>query len=165
MKFVMSLALLAACMLVVLLGARKTTRPRELAPAPAGPAGLLLSVSEARADDGQPDQRNCPVATFDERLHGEDNGNEIEGRRIYMRENCYICHGGYAGGGMCPSLREDPPDYEKTRECVRNGTPNGMPRFPELTDQDIRNVATYFQTLRTCREPTFTHWWEPVPTR
>ncbi|MFL5393773.1 MAG: c-type cytochrome [Myxococcales bacterium] len=105
------------------------------------------------------------MAVFNERLHGEDRGNEIEGRRIFMRENCYICHGGYAGGAMCPSLRERRPDYERVREVVRNGTPNGMPRFPELTDQDIRNVATYFQTLRTCDEPTFTHWWEPVPTR
>ena len=126
---------------------------------------VLLSTMRAARGDDQPDQRNCPVATFNQRLHGEDNGNEIEGRRIFMRENCYICHGGYAGGFMCPSLREDKPDYDRVKEVVRNGTPSGMPRFPELTDQDIRNLATYFQTLRTCDEPTFFHWWEPVPTQ
>jgi mono/diheme cytochrome c family protein len=162
MRFTISLALVAACMAVALVSALRTTGSRETTAA--GAAGLQLSVSEARADDGD-QQRNCPVAVFNERLHGEDRGNEIEGRRIFMRENCYICHGGYAGGAMCPSLRERKPDYDRVREVVRNGTPNGMPRFPELTDQDIRNVATYFQTLRTCDEPTFTHWWEPVPTR
>jgi len=162
MKWITSLAVVAACVLVVLLSAVRTTRSRQVEP-PAGAAGLRLSVSEARADDR--DRRNCPVATFRAGNHGKDNGNEIEGRRIFMRENCYICHGGYAGGGMCPSLREDRPDYDKVREVVRNGTPNGMPPFPELNDQDIRNLATYFETLRTCDEPTFTHWWEPVPTR
>jgi mono/diheme cytochrome c family protein len=163
MRFATSLALAAACMVVVSLLALRSTRPLALAPAPAE-AAELLSPDEGGSGPSS-DQRNCPVAVFNERLHGEDRGNEIEGRRIFMRENCYICHGGYAGGAMCPSLRERRPDYERVREVVRNGTPNGMPRFPELTDQDIRNVATYFQTLRTCDEPTFTHWWEPVPTR
>jgi mono/diheme cytochrome c family protein len=163
MRFAISLALTAACMAVVSLLALRSTRSTALAPAPAVAAELLSPDEGGSGPAG--DQRNCPVAVFNERLHGEDNGNEIEGRRIYMRENCYICHGGYAGGAMCPSLREKRPDYEKVREVVRNGTPSGMPRFPELTDQDIRNVATYFQTLRTCQEPTFTHWWEPVPTR
>jgi mono/diheme cytochrome c family protein len=82
-----------------------------------------------------------------------------------MRENCYSCHGGFAGGGMCPSLREPRPDEDEVREVVRNGTRNGMPPFPELTEVDIQNLAAYFQTLRTDREPTFTHWWEPVPTQ
>jgi hypothetical protein len=27
------------------------------------------------------------------------------------------------------------------------------------------NVMAYIQTLRTSREPTFTHWWETVPSR
>jgi len=66
---------------------------------------------------------------------------------------------------MCPSLRDRRPQYDEVREAVRRGTRSGMPQFPELTDQDIRNIATYFQTLRTGREPTFTHWWEPVPTQ
>ena len=66
---------------------------------------------------------------------------------------------------MCPSLRDRKPDYDRVREVVRRGTPSGMPPFPELTDVDIRNIATDFQTLRTRSEPTFTHWWEPVPTQ
>jgi mono/diheme cytochrome c family protein len=145
MRFAMSVAVLAACMVLVLLTATKTAQSTELAPAAAGAAALGVSAAEASGDD-------------------DDNGSPIEGRRIYVRENCYICHGGFVGGGMCPSLRDRRPDYEEVREAVRRGTRSGMPQFPELTDQDIRNIATYFQTLRTQREPTFTHWWEPVPT-
>jgi mono/diheme cytochrome c family protein len=96
---------------------------------------------------------------------GSGDGNEIEGRRIYMRENCYFCHGGFAGGGMCPSLREDPPDESDVEQVIEEGTENGMPPFPHLNEQDIENLAAYFQTLRTQREPTFTHWWEPIPTQ
>jgi len=95
----------------------------------------------------------------------DDDGSPIEGRRIYMRENCYSCHGGFAGGGMCPSLRKDRPQVDDVREAVRNGKPQGMPPFPELTEVDIQNLCAYFQSLRTPREPTFTHWWEPVPTQ
>jgi mono/diheme cytochrome c family protein len=96
----------------------------------------------------------------------DDDGNPIEGRRIYMRENCYICHGGFAGGAMCPSLREDPPDESDVEDVIEEGTENGMPPFPHLNNErDIENLAAYFQTLRTRREPTFTHWWEPVPTQ
>jgi mono/diheme cytochrome c family protein len=94
-----------------------------------------------------------------------EDGNAIEGRRIYMRENCYICHGGFAGGGMCPSLREPRPGDDKVREVVQNGTENGMPPFPHLTEVDIQNLCAYMQSLRTRCEPTFTHWWEPVPTQ
>jgi mono/diheme cytochrome c family protein len=145
MRLGISLAVFAGCMVLVLLAAAKSAQSTELAPAAAGVAELRLSAPDRSGDD--------------------DNGSPIEGRRIYMRENCYICHGGFVGGGMCPSLRDRRPDYDEVREAVRRGTPSGMPRFPELTDQDIRNVATYFQTLRTRAEPTFTHWWEPVPTQ
>jgi mono/diheme cytochrome c family protein len=95
----------------------------------------------------------------------DDDGNPIEGRRIFVRENCYSCHGGFAGGGFCPSLREDPPDESDVEDVIEEGTENGMPPFPHLNEEDIENLAAYFQTLRTRREPTFTHWWEPIPTQ
>jgi mono/diheme cytochrome c family protein len=95
----------------------------------------------------------------------DDDGSPIEGRRIFVRENCYSCHGGFAGGGFCPSLREDPPDESDVEEVIEEGTENGMPPFPHLDEEDIENLAAYFRTLRTRREPTFTHWWEPIPTQ
>lgn len=96
-----------------------------------------------------------------------DDGNPINGRRVFLRENCYICHGGRAGGGMCPSLREDPPDESDIRHAVEEGTENGMPAYGNRVSRDeMEDLAAYFETLRSVREPTFTHWWEPgAPTR
>ena len=119
----------------------------------------LALVRAATASTVQPIELGAWAARRD------DDGNPREGRRIFLRENCYGCHGGRAGGGMCPSLREDRPDEDDVRRVVRNGTPSGMPRFPELTEEDIRNLAAYFDTLRSDEEPVFTHWWEPVPTQ
>jgi cytochrome c551 len=88
-----------------------------------------------------------------------------EGRRVFLRENCYGCHGGRAGGGMGPNFRGDRPDSGDVSEVVRQGAEEGMPRYPNLTAQDIQNLGAYFRSLRTSAEPTFTHWWEPVPTQ
>src|SRR3954452_3339612 len=141
MRLAISLAVFAACMVLVMLTGAKTAHSTELAAAAIGGAEAGLSGLD------------------------DDNGSPIEGRRIYMRENCYICHGGFVGGGMCPSLRDRRPDYHKGRKEVRRRTPSGMPPFPELTVVDIRNIPTYSKTLRTRAEPTFTHWWDPVQTQ
>jgi cytochrome c551 len=93
----------------------------------------------------------------------DDDGNAINGRKVFLKANCYICHGGRGGGGMCPSLREDRPDED---DVIREGTSSGMPAFKNiLTEREIADVIAYIQTLRTSREPTFTHWWEAVPSQ
>jgi mono/diheme cytochrome c family protein len=85
-----------------------------------------------------------------------------EGRRVYLRENCYGCHGGRAGGGMGPNLRSEADDVS---EAVRQGEEGGMPAYPNISSLDIQNLQAYFRSIRTASEPTFTHWWEPVPSR
>lgn len=125
------------------------------------PLFTLMLLSSASVTPG-----GLAMASSDSGGSGDDDGNPIEGRRIFVRENCYSCHGGFAGGAMCPSLREDPPDESDVEDVIEEGTENGMPPFPHLNnEEDIENLAAYFQTLRTRREPTFTHWWEPIPTQ
>jgi cytochrome c551 len=85
-----------------------------------------------------------------------------EGRRVFLRENCYGCHGGRAGGGMGPNLRGGADDV---KDAVQEGLEGGMPAFPQLSRLDIDNLEAYFRSIRTPGEPTFTHWWEAVPTR
>jgi mono/diheme cytochrome c family protein len=93
-------------------------------------------------------------------------GNSVNGRRIFLRENCYICHGGRAGGGMCLNLRDDRPSPADVAVVVDKGDPRGMPSFKQfLEDQDVRDLGAYFTSLRTAAEPTFTHWWETTPTQ
>jgi mono/diheme cytochrome c family protein len=99
-------------------------------------------------------------------LSAHSDGDPIEGRKIFLRDNCYSCHGARAEGGICPSLREDPPNESDVEDAVEEGRPNGMPRFRNLTERNVEDLAAYFESLGTRNEPTFTHWWEPgVPTR
>jgi cytochrome c551 len=88
-----------------------------------------------------------------------------EGRRTFLSENCYGCHGGRGGGGMGPNFRDDRPDAHDVSDAVSQGKPGGMPPFPNLTSRDVNNLAAYFKSLRSNEEPTFTHWWEAVPTQ
>jgi mono/diheme cytochrome c family protein len=88
-----------------------------------------------------------------------------EGRRVYLRENCYGCHGGRSGGGMGPNFRGERPEAGDLGEAIREGEEGGMPAYPNLTALDISNLAAYFATLRTSAEPTFTHWWETIPSQ
>lgn len=112
----------------------------------------------------QPTEAAAPAPAV---ASADDNGNPINGRKVFLRENCYICHGGRAGGGMCPSLREDPPDESDIEDVIEEGTESGMPSYRgRVSEREIEDLAAYFETLRTVREPTFTHWWEPgVPSR
>jgi mono/diheme cytochrome c family protein len=99
-------------------------------------------------------------------LSAHSDGDPIEGRKIFLRDNCYSCHGDRAQGAICPSLRGDPPNESDVEDAVEEGRPNGMPPFPNLRERDIENLAAYFESLGTRDEPTFTHWWEPgIPTR
>ena len=96
----------------------------------------------------------------------DNNGSPTNGRKVFLRENCYICHGGRGGGGMCPSLRDNRPDEGDVEDFVLNGSQSGMPSFRgRVTAQEIVDLAAYFKTLRSPQEPTFTHWWEAVPTQ
>jgi mono/diheme cytochrome c family protein len=47
-------------------------------------------------------------------------------------------------------------------DAVLDGTSSGMPPFRgRVTEREIADIAAYFATLRSAREPTFTHRWEP----
>lgn len=86
----------------------------------------------------------------------------VNGRRLFLRENCYICHGGRGGGGMCPNLREigNSGNDEDLIRTIRNGTPSGMPAFgSRLSAAEIRDLVAYIRSLRSGAEPTFTIWW------
>ena len=87
-----------------------------------------------------------------------------EGRRAFMRMNCYSCHGmGAHGGSMGPSLVGE---ADETSEAVLNGEGEGMPSYKNnLCPNDIANLTAYLQLLGTGTEPTFVRWWEPNPTR
>jgi cytochrome c551 len=99
-----------------------------------------------------------------------------EGRRVYMKLNCYGCHGIRGAGGMGPSLREDETDEGRSRrevgetdelaEKVLHGAEEGMPKFSRYVDQtDIANLTAYIRSLGGPNEPVFDVWWKKNPPR
>jgi mono/diheme cytochrome c family protein len=84
-----------------------------------------------------------------------------EGRRAYLRLNCYGCHGMRGTGGMGPRIIG-----EDDVGVVLEGSDSGMPSFRNaLCPNDLNYLSAYLRSLGTRKEPTFTHWWEPIPSQ
>jgi cytochrome c oxidase cbb3-type subunit III len=81
-----------------------------------------------------------------------------EGRQLFIRFNCSGCHGGRAGGGMGPSLRDVDWIYgdrdAQLFSSISEGRAHGMPSWqPRLTADQIWKLVTYIRSLRTRNEP------------
>jgi cytochrome c oxidase cbb3-type subunit 3 len=81
-----------------------------------------------------------------------------EGRQLFIRFNCSGCHGGRAGGGMGPSLRDVDWLYgdrdAQVFSTIAEGRAHGMPSWqPRLTPDQIWKMVTYIKSLRTRNEP------------
>jgi cytochrome c551 len=84
-----------------------------------------------------------------------------EGRRAWLKYNCYGCHGMRAEGGMGPNIQHDAGDVS---EAVREGEEGGMPSYSSiLTTTEISNLSAYLRSIGTTSEPKFNDWWIPVP--
>lgn len=84
----------------------------------------------------------------------------IQGRRAYLRLNCYSCHGDYAQGGtMAPSVQGD--SGSDVQDAVVNGD-DGMPPFASaLCANDIPNLQAYLavvKSLQTSKTPQLLDW-------
>jgi cytochrome c oxidase cbb3-type subunit 3 len=80
------------------------------------------------------------------------------GRQLFVAYNCSGCHGGHAGGGMGPSLRDAAWIYgSKPAEIfnsIASGRANGMPAWGAyLPPESIWQLVTYIEALRTPEEP------------
>lgn len=85
-----------------------------------------------------------------------------EGRRLFLKLNCYGCHGMYAGGGMGPNIVHA--ERNDVREVLMRGEDKGMRSYRDyVSDTDITNIAAYLQSIGSPNEPTFKDWWKKVP--
>ncbi|HVV52479.1 MAG TPA: c-type cytochrome [Polyangia bacterium] len=89
---------------------------------------------------------------------GDDPEARVQGRELFVRYNCAGCHGGRAGGGMGPSLRDPSWRYGSTPDRVFNsiaqGRGQGMPAWgARLDEKQIWELAAYVASLRTPDEP------------
>ena len=81
-----------------------------------------------------------------------------EGRRWFKRYNCDGCHGGHAGGGMGPSLRDVDWLYGDTDaqifDSIAAGRAHGMPAWgTKLPEDHIWKLVAYIRSMRTDNEP------------
>lgn len=80
------------------------------------------------------------------------------GRELFVAMNCSGCHGGHAGGGMGPSLRDVDWIYGKEDaqifSSIAQGRAHGMPAWgSRLPEQSIWALVAYIKSLRTPQEP------------
>ncbi len=82
-----------------------------------------------------------------------------EGRQIFVWYNCSGCHGGRAGGGMGPNLRDSTirrygNSDTQLYATIVEGRPAGMPAWGgKLTTGQIWKIIAYIRTLGTPQEP------------
>ena len=95
-----------------------------------------------------------------------------EGRRAWLKYNCYSCHGMFAGGGMARGLAGEGEDVS---EVALAGHENGMPSYKNagITAQEIANLTIYLNGVNSnpisgaanqSGYPRFMRWWQPIPT-
>ena len=80
------------------------------------------------------------------------------GRKLFVAFNCSGCHGGHAGGGMGPSLRDEDWIYgnkpAEIYDSISQGRAHGMPAWGTLLPpQYIWQLVGYIQSLRSPQEP------------
>jgi len=81
-----------------------------------------------------------------------------EGWRLFNWYNCSGCHGGHAGGGMGPSLRDPVWLYGSTDgqifASIAEGRGKGMPAWgTKIPEQQIWKLVAYIKSLNTPQEP------------
>lgn len=81
-----------------------------------------------------------------------------DGRRLFNWYNCSGCHGGHAGGGMGPSLRDEVWIYgnrdDQIFDSIAQGRSQGMPAWgSKIPKEQIWELVAYIKSMRTPQEP------------
>jgi cytochrome c oxidase cbb3-type subunit III len=136
-------------------------------------AGLLLPVTSCGRDKHDPNASSAPPpitaavgpipgrevqANRPTNPYAENIAAMSDGRELFVRMNCSGCHGGRAGGGMGPSLRDEDWLYGNTDQqifsTIVEGRAHGMPSWSKtLTNDQVWKLVAYVKSLRTPNEP------------
>jgi len=77
-------------------------------------------------------------------------GDSPNGKRLFMRNGCYQCHGTVGQGGLAgPRLAQTKLTLPAFTSYVRNSRPSNMPpyRSKVMTDQELADVYAYIQSV------------------
>ena len=119
--------------------------PGDVAAAAAPPA-IRTPVGPVPGPANNPVRRRNPFE--------QDLGAIQDGRTLFVRMNCSGCHGGHAGGGMGPSLRDVDWMYGSTDaqifSSIAEGRAHGMPAWGVMLPEDqVWKLVAYVKSLRT----------------
>jgi mono/diheme cytochrome c family protein len=77
-------------------------------------------------------------------------GNPLNGKRIFLADGCYYCHGttGAGGGNAGPRLAPGPLPLEGVKAKLRTAS-GRMPVYSAkvLSDSDIADIVAYLQSI------------------
>ncbi len=75
-------------------------------------------------------------------------GDAAHGKKVYVADGCWQCHGYQGQGGAAPKLAPTPLPYEAIFRQLRK--PRGsMPVYTHVTtpDQDVADIYAYLQSM------------------
>jgi len=80
--------------------------------------------------------------------HAQTAGNADNGKRLFLRNGCYECHGTVAQGGTGPRLAPRPLAATALAAYIRKPGP-GMPPYSEkvLTDAEAADIRAYLASI------------------
>ena len=120
---------------------------------------ILATISTLAAQPGmaqvspQDTAQAGPTAEQPKKLNPYTGDEEkiAEGRKLYLRWNCYGCHGSMGGGGMGRPLNDEQwlygGDDASVLESIKEGTPGGMPSLKDrLTEDEIWKIIAYIRS-------------------
>jgi mono/diheme cytochrome c family protein len=86
------------------------------------------------------------------RAQDAPSGNAVNGKRLYLKDNCFTCHGragqGGAYNGAAPALAKTEMPFEGFLGQVRNPS-DDMPAYAAsvLSDQEVADIYAFAQSL------------------
>jgi cytochrome c oxidase cbb3-type subunit 3 len=133
----------------LMLAAAACEQPSGTASAASVPPPMMTPVGPIPGPSQNP-QRPANPYTNDRTAMGE-------GRQLFVRFNCSGCHGGRAGGGMGPSLRDVDWLYGNSEaqifSSIAEGRAHGMPAWGmKLNEDQLWKLVAYIKSLRTPNE-------------
>ncbi len=139
--------LVSAALLVLLNGCQRGAAP---AVAEASSAPVPTAVGPIPGAGSPPQFRTNPFANNPVAIQ--------EGRKLFNWYNCSGCHGGHAGGGMGPSLRDSVWLFgnrdDQIFDSIAAGRGKGMPAWgTKIPEEQIWKLVAYIKTMRTAQEP------------
>jgi cytochrome c551 len=84
----------------------------------------------------------------------------VEGRKAWLKLNCYGCHGDNGAGGMGPNVQRK--EVGDVKEAMNgDAREGGMRSFVGIAGaSDAADIAAYLATIGKANEPKWHDWWK-----